>query len=167
MRIGLTVRLAIVLVPTLVLAVAGCGSTTPTADPGQVIHVRNDSNRAVIVSSGSMLMSSGSLLNNSPATAARPCGGEVTLAVKPADYETDGRLLAFLAVDSNGMFDAALKGYEGDPLDMPGDFLGSPIWSDGTLAGRLPLYLTVAPDLTVTESGAPTSQPSITCVPAY
>lgn len=112
-------------------------------------------------------MSSGSLLNNSPATAARPCGGEVTLAVKPADYETDGRLLAFLAVDSNGMFDAALKGYEGDPLDMPGDFLGSPIWSDGTLAGRLPLYLTVAPDLTVTESGAPTSQPSITCVPAY
>lgn len=160
MRTRLTARLAFIVVVPLLMVVAGCASATPTADPGQVIHVRNDSNRAVIVSTGS-------LLEDHPTTAARPCGGEVTLAVSPADYETDGRLLALLAVGSDGTFDAALKAYDGDPIDMPGNFAALPIWSDGTLAGRLPLYLTVAADLTVTATGAPTSQPSVSCVPAY
>ena len=91
----------------------------------------------------------------------------MAIAVAPSLYQDDGRLMAFLAIDPNGALDVALKDYEGDPIDMPGTFSASPIWSDGTLAGRLPIYLTVASDMTVTESAAPSARSTAACVPAY
>jgi hypothetical protein len=143
----------------LVLALGACSPATPSNDPGQVIHVLNDSDRAVMVKTGFM--------DDHPGTAARPCGGEVVIAVAPADYEDDGRLMAVLAIDPSGAFDVELKTYEGDPIDMPGTFSASILWSDGTLAGRLPIYLTIASDLTVTESAAPSARSAAACVPAY
>jgi hypothetical protein len=145
----------------LALVTAGCSPATPPSAPGQAIHVVNDSNRAV------MLMTGGPLGNHRTTTAAAPCGGQVSLAVSPASYEQDGRLMSFLSIDPNGAFDVALKAYQGDPIDMPGSFSASPIWSDGTLAGRLPIYLTVAADLTVTESAAPSLPSAASCAPAY
>jgi len=144
----------------LVLALGACAPATPSNVSGQVIHVVNDSARAVMVTMGS-------LLDDNPTTAARPCGGEVEVVITPANYEDDGRLMAFLAIDPNGVLDVALKAYQGDPIDMPGTFSASPIWSDGTLAGRLPIYLTVASGLTVTESAAPSARSAAACVPAY
>ena len=143
----------------LVLFLGACGPAAPSPPPGQVIHVVNDSDRAVMLTLGSPLQDIAS-------TAAKPCGGEVTLSVAPASYEDDGRLMALLAIDPTGALDVALKDYEGDPLGMPGTFSASPIWSDGTLAGRLPIYLTVASDLTVTESVAPGARPNAACSPA-
>lgn len=155
---GVAVRIIAALV--LVLVATGCGPTVPSAAPGQVLHVINDSNRAVMVATGSLLVAHAT-------TAARPCGGEVAVIIDPSSYEDDGRLMSFIVVDPNGVFDVALKGYSGDPIDMPGNFSGDQIWSDGTLAGRLPLYLTVAADLTVTESASPAPRSTTTCVPAY
>jgi hypothetical protein len=154
----ITMRTAATVV--LVLVLGACASAAPSSGPGQVLHVVNNSDRAVMVMTGS-------LLDDSPTTAARPCGGEVALAVAPASYEDDGRLMAMLAIDPNGALDVALKDYEGDPIDMPGSFSASPIWSDGTLDGRLPIYLTVASDLTVTETAAPSKRSTAACVPAY
>lgn len=144
----------------LVLALGACAPVTPSNVPGQVLHVVNYSDRAVMVTMGSPL-------DDNPSTATGPCGGEVSRAVAPASYEDDGRLMAMLAIDPSGALDVALKDYEGDPVDMPGTFSADPIWSDGTLAGRLPIYLTVAPDLTVTESAAPSARSTAVCVPAY
>ncbi len=144
----------------LVLALSACAPATPSNVPGQVLHVVNNSDRAV-------LLTTGSPLDDNSSTAARPCGGEVALAVAPAIHEDDGRLMALLAIDPSGALDVALKDYEGDPIDMPGTFSADPIWSDGTLAGRLPIYLTVSSDLTVTESAAPSARSIAACVPAY
>ena len=145
---------------TVLLALAGCSTVQPTPDPGQVIHLVNNSSRAV-------MLEAGGLLDGQTPTAARPCGGEASVAVTPASYEVDGRLIAGLAIDPSGSFDVALRGYVGDPIDMPGTFMASPIWSDGTLAGRLPLFLTVASDLTVTESAEPGRPDPVGCTPMY
>ena len=142
------------------LIVVGCGSPPPSTAPDQFIHVINESNRALMVATGFLLDTKG-------ATAARPCGGEVSLQIDPSSYEDDGRLLAFIGMDPNGAFDLALKAFAGDPIDMPGNFSAVPIWSDGTLAGRLPVDLTVAGDLTVTETDPSTPRSSAACVPAY
>ena len=142
------------------LIVVGCGSPPPSTAPDQFIHVINESNRAVMVATGLLLDTKG-------ATAARPCGGEVSLQVDPSSYEDDGRLLAFIGVDLSGAFDVSLKAFAGDPIEMPGNFSAVPIWSDGTLTGRLPLYLTVAADLTVTETDPSSPRSSAACVPAY
>jgi hypothetical protein len=156
---GLVRRAGLVASLAFVLVIASCSSDIPTAVPGQVIHVVNDSDRAVMVASGNPLQ-------EQPTTAARPCGGAASLAVT-TEAGDDGRVMAFLSVDPNGAFDAALKAYEGDPLDMPGTFSATIIWSDGTLAGRLPIYLTVAPDLTVTASATPGARPTSDCIPAF
>lgn len=114
------------------------------------------------------MVMTGSLLDLArPSTAVRPCGGEARLAVDPAGYEEDGRLMAFIGIDPNGVLDVTLKSYQGDPVNMPGNFTEDPIWSAGTLAGRLPIYLTVARDLSVTESTAPGARSTAACVPAY
>ncbi len=144
----------------LVLALCACAPATPSNVAGQVIHVVNNSNRAVTLTTGGPL-------DDNPSTAAGPCGGQAALPVVPANYEPDGRLIAFLAIDPSGALDVALKSYTGDPIDMPGTFSASSIWAHGTLAGRLPIYLTVASDLTVTESAAPTGRATAACVPAY
>lgn len=144
----------------LVLALGACAPAEPSSHHGQVIHVLNNSDRAVMVMTGSPL-------DDNPSTAARPCGGEVALAVGTASYEDDGRLMAMLAIDPSGALDVALQGFEGDPVDMPETFSADPIWSDGTLAGRLPIYLTVASDLTVTESAEPSARSTGACRPAY
>ncbi len=144
----------------VMLAVAGCSTVQPTPDPAQVIHLVNNSGRAVVLEAGG-------ILDDQPTTAARPCGGEASVAVTPASYEEDGRLIAGLAIDPSGSFDVTLSDYVGDPIDMPGTFTASPIWSDGTLAGRLPIYLTVASDLTVTSSSEPSPSSTDGCVPAY
>ena len=144
----------------VLLAIAGCSTVQPTPDPGQVLHLVNNSGRAV-------MLETGSILDDQPPTAARPCGGEVSVAVTPASYEEDGRLIAALAIDPSGNFDVALRDYVGDPVDMPGTFTASLIWSDGTLAGRLPIYLTVASDLTVASSSEPSPQSASGCVPTY
>ncbi len=144
----------------VLLALAGCSTVQPTPDPGQVIHLVNNSGRAV-------MLEAGSLLDDQMPTAARPCGGEASVAVTAASYENDGRLIAGLAIDPSGSLDVALRGYVGDPIDMPGTFTASLIWSDGTLAGRLPMVLTVASDLTVTESSEPGPPSAVGCLPMY
>ena len=144
----------------VMLAIAGCSAVPPTPDPGQVIHLVNNSGRAV-------MLEAGSILDDQPTTAARACGGEASMAVTSVSYEEDGRLIAGLAIDPSGSLDIALRDYVGDPIDMPGTFTASLIWSDGTLAGRLPVYLTVAPDLTVTASSEPSSPAATGCTPTY
>lgn len=143
------------------LMLAACASATPAVDPPVgTIHLVNDSDRAVMVILGS-------LIDPAAPTGVRPCGGTTDLEIRAADFEEDGRLAAALAVDPAGTFDVALREHVGDPADLDGDFTASPIWSDGTLAGRLPLYLAVAADLTVTASTTPGTSSAEGCVPAY
>lgn len=143
------------------LALAGCVPGAPADDPAiGTIHVVNDSDRAVMAIVGS-------LLDGNTPIAARPCGGTTDLEVGEADIESDGRLMAALAIDPGGGLDVALRAHDGDPAGLDGDFTASPIWSDGTLAGRLPLYLVVAPDLTVTVSSTPVAPSAAGCVPAF
>jgi hypothetical protein len=153
-------RLQACLMAVVAIAAIACAAPAPTPDPAQVVHVRNDSPRAVIVHVGDGIRGEG-------ATAARPCGGEVTVAITPDRYEDDGRLWVLLAVGEDGTFDAALKAWDGDPVDVAGDFQVMPIWSSGELAGKLPVDLTVAPDLEVTESATSGAAPPIDCTPAY
>lgn len=156
MRVKAVAALAMALATLTV----GC-SPAPSHDPRQTIRVLNNTNRAIAVSLGS-------LLNGSHDSAVRPCGGELTLAVAPADYTDDGRLMAFLARDESGSLDVALKAYRGDPADVPGNFNVALFWSRGDLAGRLPVVLTVGPDFTVTEGATPGSSPSVpACTPAF
>jgi hypothetical protein len=144
----------------LVLALAACSPSERSPDPTQVIQVVNNSNRAVIVSIGG-------LLDAHQNTAARPCGGILSVAISPDSYERDGRLLAMLSIDPNGLFDIALRDFTGDPGDMDGTFTTEPIWSDGTLAGRLPIHITVAPDLTVSAGEDASTPIPAACTPAY
>ena len=132
------------------------GHPVATLDPRQSITVVNASPRAVMVFVGPRT------------TAARPCGGDVTVAVEPSDFTEDGRLIAALAIDPTGNFDLELEGYQGDPLEMPGKFSASPIWSDGTMADRMPATLVVGSDLNVT--GRPEDPPAASlaaCTPKW
>jgi hypothetical protein len=148
----------------LILSIAGACSPAPTQDPAQVVHVQNHSNRAVMVLVGDHILAD----DTSPSpTAVRPCGDELTLPIHSSDYEDDGRLQMMLAIDQGGLFDQALSRYEGDPASMPGSFTIEPLWSDGTLAGRLPLFLTIGEDLRVNEASRPPDTSSMPCVPAY
>lgn len=111
-----------------------------------------------MVSTSSLLAATGST------SAARPCGGELTLALTSIDFQDDGRLMVFLGVDPSGSFDADLATTRGDPAAMTGTYQTSLIWSDGTLADRLPASITVLPDLTVTLGPASTSQVQPPCL---
>ncbi len=126
----------------------------------QVVHLRNDSDRA-------LMLSVGGLLDGGPEIGVRPCGGEVSVPITADRYQEDGRLLASLAIDPTGAFDVAVAQHEGDPSDLPGTYTASIVWSDGTLAGRLPLYLTVSPRMGVTSSEEPVTLTSSACEPAY
>jgi hypothetical protein len=153
-------RIQTTLAAALSIVVVACTFTAPTPDPAQAVHVRNDSDRAVVVQVGGVL-------GDDEATAARPCGGEVSVAVTADRYEEDGRLVVTLSVGEDGAFDTALKAWTADPGDMPGTFRVLPIWSSGELASRLPAFLTVAPDLEVTETGIPNTGAPVGCTPAW
>ena len=145
----------------IVAFVAGC-SPAPTPDPAQAIHIQNNSDRAVIVSTGGIAgLSAGN------ETAVRPCGSELTLQIRASDYEPDGRLLMGLAFDDSGELDRQLRQWEGDPASMPGSFKVSILWSDGTLAGHLPLYVTIHPDLTVDKGSQFLNDELPSCLPAF
>ncbi len=145
---------------SLAVLVAAVMAACAAAPDGGVIHLRNDSDRAV-------MMSLGGLLNDDPGIAVRPCGGGVDVPVAPDSYQDDGRLMAMLAIDPTGSFDVAVAQHEGDPSDVPVTYTAEILWSDGTLAGRLPLYLTVSSDMEVTASDVPTDPASGSCEPAY
>jgi hypothetical protein len=113
------------------------------------------------------MLTVGSALGEEPALGVRPCGGELSVPVTSASYQDDGRLLALMAVDPSGAFDVALKAHEGEPADLTGSFSGSIIWSDGTLAGKLPLVLTIGADQSVTVSSTRSDPPAAACDPAY
>jgi hypothetical protein len=138
----------------MAVVLAGCGAPAPTTDPGRVVTVVNASARAIMVQVGPPL--------SAPATAARPCGGTVSMAVTPDRFTEDGRLVATFAVGADSTFDAALDGWAGDPADLPGEFPVEIIWSSGELAGRLPLTLGISPELVVTD-GAPSGPPAAEC----
>jgi hypothetical protein len=144
----------------LLIANAACSTVAPEASATEILHVRNDSDRAVMLTIGGPL-------GDEPAVPVRPCGGEASVPITADSYEPDGRLMAFLALDPTGGFDIALAAHEGDPADLPGTFSGSILWSDGTLADRLPVSLSVNPDLTVSVSAGAGEAPSGACEPAY
>jgi hypothetical protein len=144
----------------LLLSTAACSTDAPEASDTEGLHVRNDSDRAVMLTIGGPL-------GDEPGVAVRPCGGEASVPIRADSYEPDGRLLAFLAIDPTGGFDVALAAHEGDPSELPGTFSGTILWSDGTLADRLPVDLTVHQDLTVSATAGAGEVPSGVCEPAY
>jgi hypothetical protein len=111
---------------------AGC-SGTPAPPP--VLHVANTTSQAVMVR-----------LTGSPAIAATPvraCGATAITLTGPDQREIE------LAVDPTGAFDAALSGSTGDPAAVPGDSVGSAIWSAANIAPQ-ESWLVVGPNDAVT-----------------
>jgi len=115
-------------------------------DPNAVIVVHNQSPRAVLVLLG------GPFVTRSHTTFVTACGGVARIPVAPADYESDGRLMAFIAIDASGQLDAWAATEPAGTVAYDGSYSISPIWSRGELAGTLPLELVVHPDLTVDTS---------------
>lgn len=162
LRLGgrLAGRLAGVALVTLVVLTEASGPlgtaaselTKPGPDPNAVIVVENQSPRTVIVIAGSILATRGD------SSFVGACGGTASVQIVPADYESDGRLMVFVAIDESGALDA-WAAMSPAPSDLyTGSYGITPIWSRGDLAGTLPLHLVVHPDFsvdTVATSSAP------------
>jgi succinate dehydrogenase hydrophobic anchor subunit len=128
------------------LGTAAAGLANPAPDPNAVLVVHNLSARAVVVLAGDLFDT------RSDSGFAAPCGGVVRLPIVSADYQSDGRLMAMIAIDQSGQLDAWTNTSQGPSETYLGSYSMTPIWSHGDLAGTLPLALVVHPDFTVDAS---------------
>ena len=129
--------------------------TKPAPDPNAVIVVHNQSPRVVLVMVGDLSQT------RTGTSFIASCGGVARIPVTSADYQPDGRLMAFIAIDPSGQLDA-WSAVSPDPSETYlGSYSMTPIWSDGRLAGSLPLELVVHGDFSV-DTSVPSATP---CTP--
>ncbi|HEY5627924.1 MAG TPA: hypothetical protein VIR16_00300, partial [Candidatus Limnocylindrales bacterium] len=163
LRPGGLVLLALIVVTeaAIPLGSAAAEITKPPPDPDAVIVVENRSPRAVIVTAGNLFVARSDL------SFAAACGGMVKIQIRESDYQSDGRLMAMIAIDESGRRDAwTATAAQSETFGGSNSMI--PIWSRGDLAGTLPLKLVVHPDLTVdtSPSAATGCTPNPSALPA-
>ena len=94
-------------------------------------------------------------MSRSHTTFVTACGGVARIPIAPTDYEADGRLMAFIAIDASGQLDAWAATEPAGTVVYDGSYSPSIAWSSGELAGTLPLELVVHPDFSVDTSLPP------------
>jgi len=159
---------AIVLLTSLAL---GCAAPQPTSPPNAIVHFRNLSGTALVVSVGAFGLAPPSGASPSGMSAIRPCGGQVSLVapVPPAD---DPRLSLYAVLDTSGALDALVA--EAAPsadLSAP-EFLEQVsvtpaiIWSRGQYGiNDLPLWVTFHSGTTDVSATQPVGSPPPSCAP--
>ena len=126
-------------------ALAACGAPAPSVDATRVIHIENRVRQAVMVEIDVSSQSD----SRQYLTAVRPCAGDLSLTFGvqiPAVANMD-HWVVFLLADPTGSFDSALAEWTKDPVDMPGHFTSTILWSHGyDLSQSLPMWVAMTAD---------------------
>ncbi len=137
----------------------GCAAPQPTSPPNAVVHFRDLSGTALVVSIGSH------------ASAIRPCGGAVSL-VAPLPPAEDPRLFMSAVLDTSGTLDALVaEASPGAGLSAP-EFLeqvsvtSAIIWSSGQYGIKdLPLWVTFHSGTSDVSATEPNDSAPPSCAP--